>query len=527
MGSMVFPQFRRAQHGVPLFEGTVLEHATKAGIVIASECGGKGTCGRCIVRVERGAECLGAQTPAEVAQGLGPAERLACQAMVVDPLGEICIFVKDFGEYTIVSDRLETKAAFDPFVRREGDRVVNAVGGDLGPYRGRILGLAMDVGTTTLVMDVVDLEDGKLVGTAACKNPQIAYGNDVISRIAHTMTHENGLRELQDTLYRGIDESLQTLEAGHGPIRDRVYDVVGVGNSTMRSIFMGQPVDSLGVIPFEPFLLDAVSATAGELGLALCADATVYGPPLIGGHAGADALADILASGMYEDPQVNMLIDIGTNGEVALGNKDKIMTCSCAAGGAYEGATVGCGSGAIEGAIKNIAMNDGHVAFETIGDKPPVSVCGSGLIDLLAELLRSGKMTRKAKIDGEFSITNTLSINQQDIYQLITAKAGLRLDQDLLLKYYGVTLDQVGKLYLAGGFGSFVNPRSAVAIGLLPDAADKVVRVGNAAVAGARQMLLSQAMRREGESLARRIQHTKPNEMEPEFPYLVADKMYF
>ena len=187
---------------------------------------------------------------------------------------------------------------------------------------------------------------------------------------------------------------------------------------------------------------------------------------------------------------MNMLIDIGTNGEVALGNCNRIMTASCAAGGAYEGATVKSGVGAITGAIKNIWIHDGHVDFETIGNKPPIGICGSGLIDLLAGLLRSGIMTRNAKIEREFYVTDKISITQEDIYQLITAKAGLRCDQDLLMKYYGVDIEDIGKIYLAGGFGNFINPENAAAIGLLPHAPEKTIRVGNAALAGAMAMLL-------------------------------------
>jgi len=167
------------------------------------------------------------------------------------------------------------------------------------------------------------------------------------------------------------------------------------------------------------------------------------------------------------------------------------------------------------------------VEFETIGSKPPVGICGSGLIDLLAQLLRSGLMSRKARIEREFFVTDRISLTQEDVYQLITAKAGLRADQDLLMKYYGVGIDDVGKIYLAGAFGNFINPENAVAIGLLPDAPEKVVRVGNAALAGARAMLLSRDMRASAEQVAASIKHTKPNELEPDFAYLVADKMYF
>jgi len=527
MGRILFPQYRRGRDGITLFRGTILQHARKGGVEMASECGGLGQCGRCVVRIEKGSQYLSDRTAAEGEHALEPDERLACQAEVARTDGDIVVLIKDFGEYTILSEGVETETDLEPAVNKEGDRVVHASGADLGPYEGKILGLAVDVGTTTLVMQVVDLEDGRSLGTVARKNPQISFGNDVISRISHTMTREGGLQEMQASVVRGINESLQSLDTEKGPIRKHIYEVVGVGNSTMRSIFMGQPVDSLGVIPFEPVSREPVTRTADEIGLAVHPRALVYGPPLIGGHAGADALADVLASGMYRDSELNMLIDIGTNGEVAIGNKDKIMTCSCAAGGAYEGATTRCGTGAIAGAIKNIAITDGHVEFETIGGKPPVGVCGSGLIDLLAELLRSGIMTRKAKIRQDFSVTDTIAIDQQDIYQLITAKAGLRLDQDLLIQYYGVALDELTNIYLAGAFGNFINPASAVAIGLLPPAPEKVVRIGNAALTGARQMLVSRTLRRTGEDVARAIEHVKPNEREPDFAYMVADKMYF
>jgi len=297
------------------------------------------------VRIEKGAECLNDKTVAETKFPLRPDERLACQARVLRPEGELRVFVKDFGQYSIVSESLRTETALEPFVRREGGKVVNARGEGLGPCEGKLLGLAVDVGTTTLVLEVVDLEDGSVLATAARKNPQIAYGNDVISRIGHTMTSIRGLEELQEVLVRGIDESLETLEARHGPIRKHIYDVVGVGNSTMRSIFMGQPVDSLGVIPFEPQRLDAVASKAGDIGLPV--------------HPNS------------------------------------------------------------------------------------------------------------------------------------------------------------------------IEPKNAVAIGLLPPAAEKVVRIGNGAIAGARLMLVSQTMRRTAEELARHIEHIKPNEREPEFAYMVAEKMYF
>ncbi|MCK4282699.1 MAG: DUF4445 domain-containing protein [Candidatus Brocadiae bacterium] len=528
MPRMFFPQYRKGRDGAALEEGTILDHARRLGVEIASECGGHGVCGRCVVRIERGAEFLAQKTSAEKEHKLADDERLACQAEVLRPDGDIRVFIRDFGDYTILSEsRRADDVALDPFVFRQDDKVLRHPAEVLGPYEGGIYGLAVDVGTTTLVAQVVDLEDGSTVATLARKNPQISYGNDVISRIDHTMRHEGGLEQLQKVVVGAINELLSGVEERPGCIGKAIYDAVIVGNSTMRSIFFGHDVDSLGHIPFEPLTRDAVTASGGELGLSINERGAVYGAPLIGGHAGADALADILASRMYESDDVVMLIDIGTNGEVAIGNKAKIMTASCAAGGAYEGATTKCGVGAIEGAIKNVRIRNDRVEYATIGGKAPVGICGSGLIDLLAELLRSGKMTRKAKIEREFVVTGDIILDQDDIYQLITAKAGLRLDQDLLIKYYGVTLEQVSRIYLAGAFGNFINPQSAVAIGLLPPAVRKISRIGNAALEGARQMLISRDMRARAEQLAQQVEHVKPNEFEPDFAYLVAEKMYF
>jgi len=527
MGRVFFFQYRKGRTGIEAFRGSILEHARKLGVEIASECGGLGSCGRCVVRIEKGAEGLNQRTEPERTHNLEPDERLACQARIVNPDVNVTVVIKDFGDYAILSESLETEIALAPAVSRVGHTVVHESGEELDRYGGAILGLAVDVGTTTLVGQVLDLADGRVVATFARKNPQIAYGNDVISRIGHTMSHENGLRDLQRAVVGGINEELSKLEREEGCQRRYVYEVVAVGNSTMRDIFFGQPVDTLGVIPFESANPAGVTKKAGEIGLAVNPNALVYSPPLIGGHAGTDALADILACGMYRHEHVSMLIDIGTNGEGAVGKRDRIMTASCAAGGAYEGATTECGVGAIEGAIKNVWISDGSIGYETIGGKPPVGICGSGLIDLLSELLCHGIMSRKAKIKEPFHVTDAIRLTQQDIYQLITAKAGLRIDQDLLIRYYGTTLEEIEDIYLAGGFGNFINPENAVAIGLLPPAPEKVVRIGNAALAGAREMLLSLPMRRTAEALAGKIEHAKPNEREPDFPYLVAEKMYF
>ncbi len=526
---MYFPQYRKGKPGVSLFEGTILDHARKLGIGIQAECGGKGTCGTCVVRVARGQEALSAPTAVEAAFGLHGAERLACQAKVEQP-ADLYVYVRSAGEYAILSDTVQHEIELNPAVRRQGNQVIWA-GPDgertLGQYEGAVYGLAVDVGTTTLVCQALDLESGEPVATMAQKNPQAAYGDDVISRIDHTMRHEQGLQELQATVISAVNDITRMLREQYQIAPSQICEVVAVGNPTMRNLFFGLDVQPLGVIPFEPPDKAPVNARASTLGLDVNPEAHVYGPALIGGHAGADCLADIIAARMHEAQRPSMIIDVGTNGEVAVGNRERIMTASCAAGGAYEGATVGSGVGAIAGAISNVWINDGQVRYETIGNEAPSGICGSGLIDLLAELLNNGIMTRQAKLSGDFVLTPSLRLTQQDVYQLITAKAGLRTDQDLLLKYYGVSLDDIEAIYLAGAFGNYISVDNAVAIGLLPNVADKVVKIGNAALAGAREMLLSQRIRLDSEHIAATIEHIKPNEREADFQYLVADNMYF
>ena len=524
MARVFFPQFKKGKQGIEVEKGSILSSARKLGIEIPSECGGKGLCGKCRVRVE-GKEALTPRTEIEKSFKLGRDERLACQARVLRS-GSIRVFIKSLGKYTILSDTIKDEIRLEPFVYRKNGKVFWQ-DRQIDKSKGRIYGLAIDVGTTTLASQIIDLESGKRIATLAGKNPQASFGDDVISRIDYTMRNKNGLKELQNIVIKEINAGLTRIAEEKGEILEDIYEAVVVGNSTMRNIFFGLDVSSLGVIPFEPLTCEPINRKAKELGLKINPQANVYGAPLIGGHAGADALADIIATGLYKAERPSMVIDIGTNGEVVIGNKERILTASCAAGGAYEGAAISSGVGAVEGAINNIRIINGRTEYETIGNKPPLGICGSGLIDLLGELLKNGIMSRKAKLKDDFFITPDISISQQDIYQLITAKAGLRLDQDLLIKYYPATLEEIDKIYLSGAFGNFINPDNAILIGLLPGARNKVIRIGNGALTGARQMLLSREKRRDAERIARKIEHIKPNEREENFSYIVAEKMYF
>jgi len=522
MGKVYFPQFRRGRDGVEARSETILEHARRAGVEIASDCGGQGRCLKCVISVESGGEHLCPPTDIEREAGLRDGERLACQARVDDTSGAVRVLIRSFGHYSILSDTQDVTVDLDPFVTTREGRVF--VDGTPAGDRGSVVaGLAVDVGTTTLAAQAVDLETGRSLGKVTRLNPQIEHGNDIISRIGYAMDHANGAASLQSE----VAEAVNGCVAEIGVASEEIYEFVFVGNSTMISALAGRELATLGVIPFEPVSKTPEYIEAKSLGLLAAPSARAYFPPLIGGHAGADCLADIIAAGMHERDETTLIIDIGTNGEVAVGNREKIMTASCAAGGAYEGATITCGIGAIDGAVSGVKITDGKVEYETIGDKPAVGICGSGLIDLLAELLRDGTMSKTARIKGDFSVCDGVSITQTDIFELITAKAGLRLDQELLMRYYGVDLDGIDTIFLAGAFGSYIDAASACAIGLLPPAPDKVVKLGNAALAGAKAMLVSRAIRATAERVAESIEHTKPNEREKDFPYLVAERMYF
>jgi uncharacterized 2Fe-2S/4Fe-4S cluster protein (DUF4445 family) len=533
MPKLVFPQYKRGRNGIECGEGTILDHARRLGVQLSSECGGRGQCRRCVVRVEHGAEALSEPTAAEQAADLGEGERLACQARVLTP-ADIRVFVKAAGPYAILATSERQAVELAPRAYRRSDSVVVSTShGEVvvGPYRGGVFGLALDVGTTTVVAALVDLESGATLATLAERNPQTAYGDDVISRIGYTRDHTGGLVELRAAVVNSLNDLLEEWERSNRPVSDQIYDVVVVGNPTMRDVFFGVDVSSLGVIPFQPKSTAPIMASAAALGLRVNQAARIYGGPLIGGHAGADAVADVLASGIHTRGEPCMVVDIGTNGEVVVGNRERMLAASCAAGGAYEGYAVGCGVGALEGAISNIAIRDGHLSYDTIGGKPPIGLCGSGLIDLLAELLRTGLMNRAGKLatpDRQFPIDGNagLVFTQEDANNLMVARAGMSLDQVALIARWGIAPADLQHVFLAGAFGSYVSAENAARIGLLPDLPDRIVKLGNGALEGARLMLLSQDRRREAECVARKIEHVRPND-DTEFFDALVDRMCF
>jgi len=536
---VIFPQYARGKDGIEIVTGSsLLDHAWKLGIQMPSACGGRGQCGKCVVRVDRGTESLGPKTPTERGFPLADDERLACQARVTSDDRDIYLYIEAAGEYTILTESIEGHVPLEPFVCRKGDRVLwqGEPAYDLGDYQGQLLGLAIDVGTTTVVAQVLDLASGEVVVTLACKNPQAAYGDDVISRIGYTDQHPGGLARLQTVVVNAVNAMLRDAEeSGNRKLRDYIYEAVVVGNPTMRDLFFAHSVHSLGTSPYEPEDTSPINDRARRLGLQISPEANVYGAPLVAGQVGADTLALILACDLYKGERPSMAVDIGTNGEVAVGNKHRILAASNAAGGAFEGATVSCGTGAIQGAIQNVQIEDGQVRYETIGGRtPPVGICGSGLIDLLAEMLREGiidnggRFSASHRASNEFVVAmdgRKIGIMQKDINELRLAKAGSALNQQTLMAKYGVDLNGLERIYLAGGFGNYVDLDSAAEIGILPNKRNKLAKIGNGALTGARQMLLCRQRRADAEWIAPRIEHVKLSE-EKDFLDRYVEQLY-
>jgi len=541
MARLFFPQYQKSREGIPLSPGlTILEHAQQGEIEINAECGGNGTCGKCIVRIEQGGEFLNRKTPEEEKTALGEKERLACRASVGRDGGDIVAFIKNFGRYEILKHGLQRKIPLRPrYTKKDG--TVRCDGVEIDRYRGAIYGIAVDIGTTTVVFDLVDLENGDILATMARTNPQISYGNDVISRIEFILVDKKEhryhgpdekkerSRVLQQTIVQAINDSLAELSRRLGnDVGELIYETVIVGNPTMRNLFFGLDVSSLGLHPFEPDHTEAVVRPPKEIGLSVNPSGSIYGAPLIGGHVGADTLANVLATGIALTDGVCMIIDIGTNGEIVVGNKDRLLSASAAAGGAFEGATVGCGVGAIEGAIKEIRFEDGRIVYSTIGNKHPVGIVGSGFIDLLAGMLDHGIMTQRARITGDYHITAELKVTQDDIFRLVTSKAAIKTAEEILMKLYPAAPERLDKVYLSGGFGNYINAAHAAHLGIIPPVPEStVVKIGNGALEGAREMLVCLDCRILGEKIARRIEHVKTNEVEPDFDFMVARNMYF
>jgi uncharacterized 2Fe-2S/4Fe-4S cluster protein (DUF4445 family) len=501
---------------------TLFALAEQTGVAVPTSCRSQGKCKECIVEVEQGAELLSPPTEAE--QHLRGAFRLSCQCRVASGEGSIQCHTMRRGHMRI--ERGATGIAtlmpneFDPAVRRLENRVLfDGVEIDFCPESVGIYGLAMDLGTTTIVLRLYDLESGRLVADSCFENPQRFGGSDVMARIEYDTRHGKKLlrRTLAGYLTRAIEEF---------PVDPRsIYEAVVVGNSTMRDLFFGLSVHSIGQSPYQSITeiematglraSTSLSATPRECLLPIHPRGRVYGGPIISGHIGADAAACMLAVDVAGSERLVAIMDIGTNTELILGNCERILAASCPAGPAFEGGAIACGMPGLEGAIESVGRRaDGSLQLGVIGDGPAAGICGSGLVELLSELVRAELMNDLGRFEESTRIVLDeragIYFLESDASELAQAKGANVAGLHTLFHGYGAAFDDVERFYLAGGFGRRLNIAAAKRIGLIPNIPDdRIVQVGNAAIEGASLALLSMPKRAELEQLVKRVEHCR------------------
>ncbi|MEE8390611.1 MAG: ASKHA domain-containing protein [Anaerolineae bacterium] len=560
---------------------TLMEAARQAGMRLNAICGGTGTCGACRVRV-----MAGQVTPPTSAEErvLADGFRLACQTRVQsDVRVDVPPTTMAFSQRMQVEGR-ERAVEFDPLVRgfdvtlappglddlradatrlcaalrqQHGvtvDQFDHAALCQLSPLlrenewsarlvieRNKIiaitppgtapLGLAVDIGTTKVAAYLVNLENGETLAADGAMNPQIAYGEDVMARIAYAMGKETQAQELQSALVGGLNDLTRQLCAQAGCSSEEIVEAVLVGNTCMHHLALGLPVAQLGLAPYVPALSDSYDLKAQEMGLHLAPGANVHLLPNIAGFVGADHVAMVLATSIHEADEITLGLDIGTNTEISLAVAGRLLSCSCASGPAFEGAHIRDGMRAAPGAIEWVRLTDGRVEYQTIDDAPPVGICGSGILDGVAELRKIGVLRSNGAMQpdshprvrgtgkdtefvlvpaGERGALRDIVINRKDINEIQLAKAAIRAGVEVLLNEAGLKAEQVERVVVAGAFGTYLDVDSALALEMfLPLPRERFVQVGNAAGMGAKLALVSRRCREIAGEIAQRVEYVE------------------
>ena len=437
---------------------TLLEILQTEGIFLPADCGGRGVCGKCRVRFLNGApkavkEEKEKLSPEQLEEGI----RLACRTC---PEGT---FVVEW-EQSEEEIEVESVGVFaETSAKNRSDRT---------DHGGRNRRVAVDIGTTTIAAALVDIQSGQVLAAETGINHQRSFGADVISRMQ--ASNDGKGEELRQLAERDI----RNLITGLGEDPETVPTVIA-GNTTMEHLLRGLSCTTLGVVPFTP------------VDISLHREGNRLFLPGISTFVGADIVAGIVSVGMDESDEICMLIDLGTNGEMAIGNKEKILTTSTAAGPAFEGGNISCGVAGIPGAISRVTITDGKVAYETIGGKEPVGLCGTGVLEVMYELLKEEIVDETGLMDDEytdegFPVVGDIVFTDKDIREVQLAKSAIRSGAETLMKEFGAGHGDISRLYLAGGFGQKIDLTKAAGIGILPkELVKKTVAVGNSALSGA------------------------------------------
>jgi len=560
--------FEPSGRSVFVLSGTVLlEAAGEAGYIIQTPCGGAAKCGKCLVRVVSGRCPPSDQEKSAIEEDLlRQGYRLACQCKVHEDLR---IEIPDSSLFQttqkILSHNAGGEIKLQPRVVKKFDGVSGittatvdgrVVHTEMGNMENRCYGVAFDIGTTTIVGTLVDLVSGSEIGLASMVNPQTSYGDDVISRIKKCRDEANGLKELQGSVIKAVNFLIGKLLREDGISRKHVYEIVFAGNTAMQEILFGINPQRLGEMPFFAEFNDPLKKKASELGLDINPSGDVHVFPQIGGFVGGDTVAGIIATRLDEMKEPALLVDVGTNGEIVLCNKGRLTATSVAAGPAFEGARIINGMRGTTGAIEKMVVVDGDIRLNVIDNVKPAGICGSGLIDIIAELLRLGVIDSTGRIqspeelpvpvlirrriveqDGQYSFLlvgreesatgNPIYLYQKDVRELQLANGAIRAGINILLKTEGLKAEDLGSVLLAGAFGNFIRRNNARRIGMLPAIPCERIRfMGNTASFGAKMVLLSKA---EEEYAARVMRATKHFDLslDPQFQEEFSAAMLF
>ncbi len=577
----------------------LLDAARQAGVEIDAPCGGKGTCGKCLVRIRDGhvdtSSSLGVLSADVVAAGhvLACRTRLGAEPLTVEvpeASGREGMRIAGGDETALVrGELLPRKWEYEPMAMKwlvrvplpqmgdglsDLDRLTRSIQHDWGPQpvlpplsvlrtladalraedgivtttlirssaeihlirvepgdqTARHFGIAVDVGTTTIAVQLVDLTSATILGTRSDYNEQVSCGLDVISRINYARRPER-LEELRTRALHTINRLLRQVTQEYTVAPDEICNAVVSGNTTMLHLLLGLNPEYIRLDPYTPTLHETPYLTAVEVGLEINPESWVCFSPCVGSYVGGDITAGMLCTDLAtETEQINLFIDIGTNGELVIGNRDFLMTCACSAGPAFEGAGIECGMRAAIGAIERVEVDaaTGLPHYWTIGGGKPKGICGSGMIALLADLLRTGWIDASGKLDRtrpshairvqgrhayyqlaplhESGMDHAIQVSELDIENIIRAKAAIYAACALLLRHAGIAFTDLANIYIGGGFGRFLNIEKAIVIGLVPDLPrEKFHYVGNSSLMGSYIVLVSQEYHRRQLALARRM----------------------
>lgn len=591
--------------------GTLLSKAgAAAGMPIENPCGGVGTCAKCRVIVSSGCEAPGASERRRLSDDdLAAGVRLACMTKV---LGNARVMIPDTSRSLVqkilsagvLRDCLlmsglkkiycelsqpsldDERAGFERLaehlishgiklqpnltVTRGLSRVMRDAGykvtavvshneliaiepGDTTEYCN---GMAFDLGSTTIVGYLMDLRTGEDLAVSAVMNPQMVYGDDLVSRISFATTQENGANVLQSVVVDALNRIIQDATQSAGVSASSVYSATVVGNTCMTHLLLGIDVTSLGQSPFVPSVCADVSLSARELGLEISPEAVVVVLPNVAGFVGSDLVGVLLASEWTDNGHTRLAVDIGTNGEMALLHQGKTYACSAAAGPAFEGAGISCGMRGAPGAIDSVRIGE-TVEITTIGSRPAIGLCGSGLVDAIAGMLDAGIIDETGRMltpdnagglppdvrdrlietengvefvlagKGETGNGGAITLTGADIRHVQLAKGSIHAAIQTLIRAAGTTDDELSEILLAGAFGNYIRVESAIRIGLIPPVPDERVKsIGNAAGAGARLALLCEREMEQARELARTAQHLELG-VSPDYQMELMERMMF